>query len=1045
MGDPSNVTLPKTTMIKTIRSVSTFRVWTTLVASFACMALSAPAFSAEIDFSRDIKPLLAEHCLKCHGPDKAEGGLDLSRRESALLKTESGEFAIVPSDPEHSTLLRRVSSHDTGERMPPPDEKALDAKQIAMLRSWIERGAEYQEHWSFRQLRMPNVPPVNQESWAKSPIDRFVLHDLQSKGIQPSREAKPHVLLRRLYLDLVGLLPTPSEVEAFRADHALNADAAVEKVVDRLLSSEHFGERWGRHWLDLARYADSDGYEKDRNRPDAYIYRDWVIQAFNRNMPFDQFTIEQLAGDQLPNATPNQRIATAFNRQTLTNTEGGSDQEEFRIASTFDRTDTVGSVWLGLTVGCAKCHTHKYDPIPHTDYYRLFAFFNEAEEQAIKLPTRPAGDPSQLSELAAAHEELQSYYRTIYPAEQKWEAEQREIIEQELNKPLVVESQELEIELHSEQGLVFERQSDASFLARVDKDREDKDRVDKEDATPDTDTYTLTLSKLPPELTGLRLEVIPDQGLPKGGSGFAANGNLVVSHVAAQIVDRDGTVVRELPLQRAEADFEQKDFKAADTIAKKVDPKNGWAVSPKQSEPHWLQWRTKGPTTLQDGERLRLKVAQVHGKKHLLGRFRIKAITGDSRDLHLTKEVINALKMYPEKRLYETRMLLFDFYVQQDAKAQSLIKNIDLIHKKWDSRVVSVRVLTDAYTERPTYRFERGDFLSPAEQVRPGILTALQSGHAEAQHLRRLDLARWLVGPDNSLTPRVIANQFWSRLFGAGIVRSVGDFGVRGEIPSHPELLDWLAVTYRDTLRWDTKAFLKTILMSSTYRQSSTHRPEMADLDPINRWLTRQNRLRVEAELVRDLALQVAGLLSNKVGGPSVFPPMPPELAKLSYNNSFTWTNSEGEDRYRRGLYTFFKRTIPHPTLITFDCPDANQTCVNRNTSNTPIQALALLNNESFVEASLALAKKVVTEASSDKQRLEKAFEICLTRGASSDELGKLTRLLERSRAYYLNEPEAAKSVAGDKGSSTLENSELAAWTATLRVLINLDEFITRE
>ena len=533
--------------------------------------------------------------------------------------------------------------------------------------------------------------------------------------------------------------------------------------------------------------------------------------------------------------------------------------------------------------------------------------------------------------------------------------------------------------------------------------------------------------------------------MPKGGSGFAANGNLVVSHVAAQIVDRDGTVVRELPLQRAEADFEQKDFKAADTIAKKVDPKNGWAVSPKQSEPHWLQWRTKGPTTLQDGERLRLKVAQVHGKKHLLGRFRIKAITGDSRDLHLTKEVINALKMYPEKRLYETRMLLFDFYVQQDAKAQSLIKNIDLIHKKWDSRVVSVRVLTDAYTERPTYRFERGDFLSPAEQVRPGILTALQSGHAEAQHLRRLDLARWLVGPDNSLTPRVIANQFWSRLFGAGIVRSVGDFGVRGEIPSHPELLDWLAVTYRDTLRWDTKAFLKTILMSSTYRQSSTHRPEMADLDPINRWLTRQNRLRVEAELVRDLALQVAGLLSNKVGGPSVFPPMPPELAKLSYNNSFTWTNSEGEDRYRRGLYTFFKRTIPHPTLITFDCPDANQTCVNRNTSNTPIQALALLNNESFVEASLALAKKVVTEASSDKQRLEKAFEICLTRGASSDELGKLTRLLERSRAYYLNEPEAAKSVAGDKGSSTLENSELAAWTATLRVLINLDEFITRE
>jgi len=1049
MGVPSDVSLPPTTMMKTIHSLSTIRVWTTLVGSFACMTacmtLSTLAFSADIDFSRDIKPLLAEHCLKCHGPDKAEGGLDLSRRESAIAKTESGEFAIVSSNPEHSTLLRRVSSQDPDERMPPPEEKTLDAKQIALLRTWIEKGAEYQEHWSFRPLQMPIVPTVNQENWAKSPIDRFVLHDLEAKGIQPSREAKPHVLLRRLYLDLIGLLPTPSEVDAFRADHALNADAAVEKVIDRLLSSEHFGERWGRHWLDLARYADSDGYEKDRNRPDAYIYRDWVIQALNNNMPFDQFTIEQLAGDQLPNATPNQRIATAFNRQTLTNTEGGTDQEEFRIASTFDRTDTVGSVWLGLTVGCAKCHTHKYDPIPHTDYYRLFAFFNEAEEQAIKLPTRPADDPSQLSELAAAHEELQSYYRTIYPAEQKWEAEQREIVEQESNAPLVVESQELEIGIHSEQGLVFERQSDASFLARIDDELEDKGKE-----TPETDTYTLTLSKLPADLTGLRLETIPDEGLPKGGSGLAANGNLVVSHVAAQIIDREGTVVRELPLQRAEADFEQKDFKAADTIAKKVDPKKGWAVSPKQSEPHWLQWRTKGPTTLQDGERLRLKVAQLHGKEHLLGRFRIKAITGDSRDLHLTKEVINALKMYPEKRLYETRMLLFDFYVQQDDKAQSLIKKIDAIHKKWDSKVVSVRVLTDAYTERPTYRFDRGDFLSPAEQVQPGILTALQSGHAEAQRLRRLDLARWLVGPENSLTPRVIANQFWSRLFGAGIVRSVGDFGVRGETPSHPELLDWLAVTYRDTLRWDTKAFLKTILMSSTYRQSSTHRPEMVDLDPVNRWLSRQNRLRVEAELVRDLALQVSGLLSNKVGGPSVFPSMPPELAKLSYNNSFTWTNSEGEDRYRRGLYTFFKRTIPHPTLITFDCPDANQTCVNRNVSNTPIQALALLNNDSFVEASLALAKKIVTEAGSDKQKLEKAFEICLTRGASDDELAKLTRLLQRSRAYYLNEPEAAKSVVGDKGSpakeaSTIENSELAAWTATLRVLINLDEFITRE
>jgi hypothetical protein len=1011
-----------------------------VMVALAIVTSSALGFSTDIDFSRDIKPLLAEHCLKCHGPDKAEGGLDLSSRATALRKTDSGELAIVPADPKRSTLLDRVASQDPDLRMPPAKEKALSEKEIALLHRWIESGAEYQEHWSFRPLAMPAIPQVEQTSWAKNPIDRFVLHELEAKGIQPSREAKPHVLLRRLYLDLIGLLPTPSEVATFQAEYASNADIAVERVVDRLLGSKHFGERWGRHWLDLARYADSDGYEKDRNRPDAYIYRDWVINAWNDNMPFDQFTIEQLAGDQLPNATPSQRLATAFNRQTLTNTEGGVDQEEYRIASTFDRTDTVGSVWLGLTVGCAKCHTHKYDPIPHTDYYRLFAFFNEAEEQSIKLPTQSTDDKSLLDTLAAAHEELQSHYREIYPAEQKWEAEQREIIERGPTAPLVVESQELATELSSEKGLTFERHSDASFIARVDKDIE----------TPETDTYTATLSKLPPEWTGIRLEVVPDESLPKGGGGLAANGNWVVSHLLAQIVDRDGNVVRELPLQKAESDFEQKDFKAADTIAKKPDPKKGWAVSPKQNETHWLQVRTKQPITLQSGERLRLKIVQIHGKKHLLGRFRFRAITGDSHDLHLTKEVINALKMYPEKRLYETRMSLFDFYVQQDTKAQSLLKKIDGIHKKWNSKVVSVRVLTDAYAKRPTYRFDRGDFLSPSEQVLPGILTALHSENPSADHLRRLDLAQWLVGPDNSLTPRVIANQLWSRLFGAGIVRSVGDFGVRGETPSHPKLLDWLAVTYRDTLRWDTKAFLKTILMSSTYRQSSTHRPELVDVDPLNRWLARQNRLRVEAELVRDLALQVSGLLSIKIGGPSVFPPMPPELAKLSYNNSFSWSNSEGEDRYRRGLYTFFKRTIPHPTLMTFDCPDANQTCVNRNVSNTPIQALALLNNESFVEATQALANKIVAEPGTDRQRLENAFAICLTRKASEEELEKLARLLDRSRTYYKNAPESAKLVVGDKGSSTngsstLENSELGAWIATLRVLINLDEFITRE
>ncbi|MDZ4852772.1 MAG: DUF1549 and DUF1553 domain-containing protein, partial [Pirellulaceae bacterium] len=864
----------------------------------------------------------------------------------------------------------------------------------------------------------------------------------------------PHQLIRRVYLDLIGLVPTPEQVEAFVSDYTL---ASYEKLVDDLLASPHFGERWGRHWLDLARYADSDGYEKDRPRPDAYIYRDWVIQAFNDNMPFDQFSIEQLAGDLLPNATPSQRIATAFNRQTLTNTEGGVDQEEYRVAAVFDRTDTLGSVWLGLTVGCAKCHTHKYDPIPHSDYYRLFAFFNEADERLEPLPVKVDDEAGLLNELLPLESALRNRYREIADDEQSWEKEQRELIENGTNTPMKVEETRLAIAVKSENGLVFEPQDDGSVLPILKQARESEKSSDGSSSEPvpeivsstipATDVYSVTISAWPKKITGFRLETFPDDSFGKGHSGLSSKGNFVITRLSAEIVDLQGKKIRNIDLQNAQADFEQTGFKAADALSNKANGKKGWAVSPKFNAPHWIQARTAFPITLSEGEQIRIKIEQSYGTQHLIGRFRVRAITGDDRELHLTKEIVNALKMYPEKRTNETRDTLFDFYAKQDAKVQALRSKIDAINKKYKAQVMQVRLIAKSRQVRDTFRFDRGDFLAPAEKVEAGTLSALPKLDVAVSMPTRLDLAEWLVGPNNDLTPRVIANQFWSRLFGAGIVRSVGDFGVRGETPSHPELLDWLAATYRDDLKWNTKAFLKTILMSATYRQSSTHRPELNESDPLNRWLSRQNRLRVEGELVRDLALQVSGLLSEKIGGPSVFPPMPPELAKLSYANNFSWADSKGEDRYRRGMYTFFKRTIPHPTLMTFDCPDANLTCVNRSVSNTPLQALTLLNNESFFEASQALAKNLLKENDDDDDRLRigHAIQICLTRQADDEELDRLQNLLDHAKQYYRDQKDEAEAIVGDHSIPGKSNSDVAAWIATVRVLINLDEFITRE
>jgi hypothetical protein len=1045
--------------------------------------------STAVDFSRDVKPILAEHCLKCHGNDKAEAGLNLGDRISALKELETGTRAVVPGKSVASELISRVTTTDVDLRMPPGDEKPLSAREIDVLRRWIDAGAEYQTHWSFRPLTKPAAPATADKAWGRSPIDAFVLQKLEERKIEPSPEADPHTLIKRVHLDLTGLLPTTDEVEKFVREYSAAKPDAKERLfgslVDRLLASPHFGERWGRHWLDLARYADSDGYEKDNPRPDAYVFRDWVIKAFNENLPFGRFTTEQLAGDLLPQATPQQKIATAFNRQTLTNTEGGTDQEEFRVAACMDRTDTLGSVWLGLTVGCAKCHTHKYDPIAHSEYYRLFAFFNGSDEVVQKLPVK-AKDLDLLNErLRPLQDALEARYKAITPAEQKWEEEQTQLVNFTKSTPLKVETLDVVAEVSAASGAKFEKQKDGSYLVAAAESvppsstnplpsgegrvREvgDKSKLEAALDAPspqpspkgrgskkqpptaahgDVDVYTLTLDKLPADLTGLRLETVVDDALPKKSAARSDHGNFVVTQFRAEVIDAAGKKLRDLPLQRATADFEQTGFKAADALTASTNSKKGWAVVPQVDKPHWLQVRTMQAVTLAADERLRVVIEQNYGTRHTLGRFRVRAVTGDARDLHLPTEVVNGLKLYAEKRTYETRQRLFDFFAKDDPEVKRIQAEIEAVNKEFQTQLMPVRMIATSRRDRKTFRFDRGDFLAPQEQVQPGGFAVLPPLKADGSTATRLDLAKWLTGPANPLTPRVIANQFWARLFGNGIVRSVGDFGVRGELPSHPELLDWLAVTYRDDLKWDTKAYLKTILMSSTYRQSSAHRPELVDVDPLNTLLARQNRLRVEAEIVRDLALEVGGLLSPKIGGPSVFPPMPSDLAKLSYANNFSWSESTGEDRYRRGMYTFFKRTIPHPTLMTFDCPDANLTCVIRSVSNTPLQALTLLNNDAFVESSQALAKKLLTiDDLDDEKRLAMALRMSLVREPETEEIERLETLLDHARKYYANQPDAATALVGSYAAPPIPAAETAAWIATLRVLLNLDEFITRE
>ncbi len=1017
------------------------------------------AVNREVDFERDVQPLLAKHCAECHGTMKQESGFRVDRRDAAMLGGDSG-VAINPGNSAQSKLIHYVAAIDPDKAMP-PDGPRLSDEAVGVLRAWIDAGAKWPDshsgettahaHWAYKPLRLDPPPEVIRADWPANAIDRFVLAKLESLGVSPSRQADRYTLIRRLSLDLTGLLPSIAEVDAFVGDAR---PEAYEALVDCLLESPHFGERWGRHWLDMARYADSDGYEKDNPRSDAYRYRDWVIEAINNDMPFDQFTIEQLAGDLLPGATDMQRLATAFHRQTLTNTEGGTDQEQFRIEACFDRTETTGAVWLGLTVGCARCHTHKYDAITQREYYQLFAFFNNGDEQTHVVPKSreeviayQSAKAKYDAELGEVTDQLKQRQTEFGPAQAEWEVDSLRLLADANANPLRREPL-TDAVVTSNAKVEFKTLDDQSFLAQAD--------------NPESADYVVIGKYSGAAVSTLRLDVLPDASLPAKGPGRVKHGNFVLSEVIFEVSQSaDFAVTQTLEFVDAKADFEQLDKPWLAKNAIDGNNETGWAVGPQYGKEHWAEFQLKH--ALEEGKPhfVRVTLRQRYGKQHTIGRFKLSLQSGISPSVTLPENIAKALVIPIDQRTEIQRRELVEHFSTLDPTAKKLNEKIANIQKKAPPNPeISVRVLAQRTKDpRPTYVLRRGEFLEPLvdSAVKPSglsTLARLKSRIAE-QPADRLDLAHWLVSKENAITPRVTVNHVWRILFGTGMVKTSNDFGVRGDKPTHPDLLDWLAATFiglpvevpdAGVKAWSRKSLIKLIVMSATYRQSSVQRSDLLEIDPQNQFLARQNRLRVEGEIVRDISLDAAGLLSRSIGGPSVFPSLPAGVAELSYAGNFKWTQSDGADRYRRGMYTFFKRTSPHPNLITFDCPDANLTCVDRNRSNTPLQALISLNNDSFAEAAQGLAKRVLElKCDNTAQRVEYAFRLCLARSPNEFEKQQLLALLDNAQHWYANHVEDAKNLSGNAAVEGCTSAEVAAWVATARILTNLDEFITRE
>jgi hypothetical protein len=1129
---------------------------------------------AVVDFNRDVRPVISEKCYSCHGADeesrKAKLRLDV---RAEAVKEHKGTFAVKPKDAENSEVMKRILSTDPDEVMPPPEHgHALSTREIEILRKWITQGAEYADHWAF-------VPPVKKTVGGQAPsnkdnaIDGWINAKLKEHGLAMSPEADRYTLIRRVALDLTGLPPSPAEVQSFLAD---KEEGAYGRMVDRFLAKPAYGERWARVWLDIARYADSAGYGSDPLRMNIWPYRDWVIDAFNRNVPYDQFTVEQIAGDLLPDAKEEQLVATAFHRNTMTNTEGGTDDEEFRVAAVKDRIATTMQTWMGLTLGCAQCHSHKFDPISQQEYYEFFAIFNQTEDsdKGDESPTLPKPTTEQKEKMQALRNEIAALEKrmgeTVSPELRNelaaWENTMKQPTKWE---PIAATS------LKSEKGVKLVSQADGSILAEG----------------AESDVYTIEATTKGQRITGVMLEALPDDSLPGKGPGRSSGGNFVlsefklsaapldekssaksaryvrvslpgkgrflhlaevqvlsggknvalqgtasqssigfdgpaklandgntdgeytkksVSHTAQQddpwweldlksempidsvtiwnrtdgntsartenfVVTALGAARQEvfrvqqakapqpnasftlggptqIAFRDATADFEQKDY----TIAHALDGKDetGWAIAPSLGTKHIAVFPLATAFGEKEGpSKLTFILAQHYGADHTLGRFRI-SLTSDTAALPAIPDAIrNILAVPASQRTEAQNAQLLAHYQPMSKVLANTRKELEAKQKELTAiKPLTVPVMKELAKDkqRESHFLVKGNFLMPGDKVQPALLKSFHKS-PEAGATSRLTVAHWLMSRDNPLTARVAVNRFWSQLFGRGLVETEEDFGTQGTLPTHPELLDYLAVQFMD-LKWDMKAMLREIVMSQTYRQVSRPSEAAMKIDARNELLSHYPRRRLDAEQVRDQALALSGLLSPKMGGPSVYPPQPDGLWRAAFNGQRSWETSKGEDRYRRGLYTFWRRTVPYPSMATFDAPSRENSTMRRLPTNTPLQAFVTLNDPAYVEAAQALGARILREGGiTAESRVKFGLELCLARPVSGSQVTTLVQLYQDELANYQAKADDAKKLST---STTLPTekafppdtnpAEAAAWTAVANVLLNLDGVLSK-
>jgi mono/diheme cytochrome c family protein len=1020
------------------------------------LAQAREAQSSPVDFARDIRPILEANCFRCHGPERAMASLRLDQTTGLLHVIKAGNS-------HDSRLLKRILGEGGEERMPlasPP----LSEASIALIRKWIDAGAATSEtstparvetqHWAYKAPVRPPLPQTRNQQWARNEIDRFVLARLEKETLNPSSQADRATLLRRLSLDLIGLPPTIAEVDQFLHDQSPNA---YEKQVDRLLASPHFGERWGRRWLDAARYADSDGYEKDKQR-EVWFYRDWVINALNADMPYDRFVIEQIAGDRLPNPTQDQMVATGFLRNSMINEEGGIDPEQFRMEAMFDRIDAIGKSVLGLTIQCAQCHNHKYDPLKQEEYYRLFAFLNNSHESQI--PVYTPEQEMKRAEIFRVTREIEGEMKHRLPdwqaRESQWEEEvKRSKPQWNIARPTVEDI--------STGGQRYLPLDDGSFLALG--------------YAPTKHRVKLVAKTDAPLITAFRVELLTDANLPFGGPGRSPSGGCALTEFDVEVAPANKPESpRKLKISHATSSFDQPEReleaifddrsnnrRVTGGIKFAIDGRDetAWGIDAgpgQRNQTREAVFVLAEPLRTSEPVILNFYLKQNHGgwnsndnQNNNLGRFRL-SITGADHPVAdpVPPAVREAIALPASSRTPMQDAAVFGYWRTLVPELRDGNARIAELWKQYPEPS-SQLVLSERDGSRETHILKRGDFLKPDKLVNPGVPSYLHQLPANAAP-DRLTFARWLVDRRSPTTARAIVNRIWQEYFGTGLVSTPEDLGRQGERPSHPELLDWLAVELMEN-GWHLKHIHRLIATSATYMQSSAVSPELLKRDPDNRLLARSSRIRVDGEIIRDIALASSGLLNEKIGGPSVYPPSPEFLYQppASYGTK-NWPEEKGADRYRRALYTFRYRSVPYPALQVFDTPTSDVSCVRRSRSNTPLQALTTLNETLFLEAARALALRTIGSAGpTDSLRATYCFRSVLSRRPTVAEANELLGLLNRQRQRFkrgelnpwnlaINDPDKAFKLP--VGTSM---EDLAAWTAVARVVLNLDEAMTKD